>query len=71
MKVPADFSGSASKFDDGGDADGDDDNGDEEDDLPVAKTSNRRRGQGRLTLPTSAVCYPFFCCHLLGLTFDV
>lgn len=56
MKVPADFSGSASKFDDGGDADGDED---EDDDLPAAKANNRRRGQGRLTLPTSAVCFPF------------
>jgi len=57
LKIPADFSGSASKFDDAGDADGDDDNGDDEEDLPVAK-SNRRRGQGRLTLPGNAVCYP-------------
>ena len=71
MKVPADFSGSSSKFDDGGDADGDDDNGDEDDDLPSAKLSNRRRGQGRLTLPTSAVCFPFFYGHLSSLTFEV
>ena len=56
MKVPADFSGSASKFDDGGDADGDDD---DDEDLPASKSSNRRRGQGRLTLPTSAVCFFF------------
>jgi hypothetical protein len=68
LKVPADFSGSATKFDDAGDADGDDDNGDEDDDIPAAKTSNRRRGQGKLTLPTSAVCYPFFYCQLSGLT---
>lgn len=70
MKVPADFSGSASKFDDGGDADGDDDNGDEDEDLPAAKPSNRRRGQGRLTLPTGTVCFPFFYCHLSDLTFE-
>lgn len=58
MKVPADFSGPTSKFDEGGDADGDDDIGDEEKDAPVAK-SGRRRGQGRLTLPTNAVCFLF------------
>ena len=63
MKVPADFSGSASKFDDGGDADGDDD---DDEDLPASKSSNRRRGQGRLTLPTSAVrFFPYY--HLSGL----
>jgi hypothetical protein len=58
LKVPADFSGSANRFDDGGDADGDDDNGDDEEDLQAAKPSTRRRGQGRLTLPNSAVCVP-------------
>jgi hypothetical protein len=57
LKVPADFSGSANKFDDGGDADGDED---EDEDLPAAKPNNRRRGQGRLTLPSSAVRFlPF------------
>jgi hypothetical protein len=59
LKVPADFSGSATKFDDGGDAEGDDDIGDEEEDLPAAKPSNRQRGRGRLTLTNSVVCVLF------------
>ncbi|KAF8805891.1 SRF-like protein [Phlegmacium glaucopus] len=65
LKIPADFSG-ASKFDDAGDADGDDDNGDEEEDLPIAKPS-RRRGQGRLTLPSNAVCPPSSLSHYRSL----
>ena len=57
MKVPADFSNSTNKFDDGGDGDGDDDNGDEEEDVPAAKPG-RRRAQGRLALPLNPVFLP-------------
>jgi len=57
LKVPSDFSGSAAKFDDGGDAEGDDDIVDEEENLPAAKPSNRRRGRGRLTLTDSVDAY--------------